>query len=481
MVTLLGLPSQTTTAESDKLETPTCAKPATPSSEKYIPPHQKNLTLSPGTQASNVYSQQGTPPGFEQTTPPKSSYQSNGKSPVKTPSIGLKGKEPVNDFFPFENVSVYPSSPNSPIKSPEKSVPYIQGSNQSPGYFSRSPSRYSTETSGNHNNTSSQNGRYMGTENWQDGYHKHQTSRSSEKRRFAANFDNPPTNTFEPNYLNNQVEYQVENQFSSPVKSPDRRDSYRSPEKLPNEESMSPRPRPRLNIPSRDYVPFYPPKHTQDMPVGGNNSYHQPVDLIPPQFYQPGDKYGPYQQNVSPTKMYNNEPNSNRNGNQYYDDGYPDQSDGQYRKNSANNSHVGSTPERLDTSANLNSNNNENHSSKVKQSPVDNKGQFYGFERSPETPESAGIAEFSLGDLEHLPVISKDLLNERNRQERRQVQKEEQEMIERESKEQMALYKRSRFGECCRCFFCSSLRVLNHLYTHSPSSDFFQMANRIKM
>ena len=413
------------------------------------------------------------------------------KSPLKSPNVDIKGKEPVNDFFPFQNVSVYPSSPSSPIKSPEKANLALAQSqdyfSRSPGrynaetsgyhgnvnykspekvnfavaqsqdYFSRSPSRYNADTSGNHGNTNNHNGRYAGMESQQDGYRRSPLNRTPERNRFAANFNNLPSNTFEPSYLNNQAEYRVENSsYPSPSRSP-RDSNYRSPEKNTNENVLQPnRARPRLNIPSHDAMPFYPPKQQQE--ARGDNSYERSAKLRPPGFYtQPpvaadGNVNNVYQFQASPNKAYNN-PTNDRNNYQYYDNGRTNHSNGQYQKDYGKKAGSYNSPERSDFSVkrNLNSSYN-NYQSPSKQGPADGSGKYYSYEshkQSPDTPESAGIAGFNFSDLEHTHMISKDVLTERKQQEMLQALHEEQEDIAREIEEQSALYQISRYGRSC--------------------------------
>lgn len=444
---ILGSVNDLASADNIKPEVSSPTKPVTPSSEKYIPPHQKNL--SPPTQGSSVPApapQHSTPPGFEKSSPPKTSGYHSNKSPNKnhlSPSMELKGKEPVNDFFPFETVSVYPVSPSSPVKSPEK------GSNScgpSQGYFSRSSSKYSADSEGYHSNSVSHNGRYMGIENSKEGHYRTAHNRTQDRSRFAANFDNLPTNTFEPSYLNNQSEYRVDSNYTSPSKSLNGRDAYRSPDKRNMDESGSSRPRPRLNIPAQDGVPFHPPRQHQDM-ASSNSPYSKPPSsYTAPGYYHSrqqagGEVFTAYTSPSSAVKTHD----TGRMGHSVSNNS------SQYRNDYSSHASAPSYQdiERSHVSASRNSNNNH-HQPPVKHSPTENMGKYYMYEhykRSPESPESPAIAAFNFTDLDHTHTVSKDVLNERMKQEKLQALQEEQEDIVRETEEQAALFLMPRYGK----------------------------------
>ena len=98
-----------------------------PSAEKYIPPHQKVIGSSPGSTAASSTNQNTV---SSQSSIGGPMYSNSGSKPTsyKSRSPGNKAKEPVNDFFPFDNVSVYPASPNSPVKSPKKDYGFSSSS-----------------------------------------------------------------------------------------------------------------------------------------------------------------------------------------------------------------------------------------------------------------------------------------------------------------------------------------------------------------
>lgn len=368
----------------------------------------------------------------------------------------LKEKEPVNDFFPFENVSVYPCSPSSPVKSPERGNNngiQGQGHYQSQGYFTRSS--YGTDRVGNHGNMNSHSGRVTGADPRQNGHHRNPPNRTPDnKSRFAANFDNLPTNTFEPSYLNNQVEYRVENTYSSPGRSPVNRDLFRSPEKEKRggEDSSL---RPKLYIPSRENVPFYPPKqHQEDLVTTTAAQPRQAVAQRPPSFQQAppqgtGDTYQ-YPGLSSPVKSYTGTlPNSYQNyqsnstvGSQYYS------AERETHPGNKFSSHLSPglyhSPERSDRSPNHNNSNNH-YANPQMYSPTDGGRHYHGYDH--QSPESPAIAGFNFSDLDHTHLLSKDVLHERNQQERLQALQEEQEDIARESEQQSALVTMSRYGE----------------------------------
>jgi hypothetical protein len=85
---------------------------------------------SPGSAGSNFTNQNTTSP---QNSLGGHKYSNSGSKPnsYTSRSPGSKAKEPVNDFFPFDNVSVYPPSPNSPVKSPVKDYGFSSSSPRS--------------------------------------------------------------------------------------------------------------------------------------------------------------------------------------------------------------------------------------------------------------------------------------------------------------------------------------------------------------
>lgn len=477
-----------TSAEEHRTEVNNKALSTSPSTEKYIPPHQKNLGSSPGSAGSGLSNHSVA----LQSSPNDTSGQKYSKSSSYSQQFsGSKLKEPVNDFFPFETVSVYPPSPSSPVKSPGRTAGHDQSDQgQSGSYFSRSPKydQYGTNSGYRERNTDRYNTHAMSNE----GYGRHQYSgRHHERSRFAANFDNlpQPANTFEPNYLNHKKERDIESQesyksFSSPEKNTS--GLHRSPNKSLSDSNAghSPRSRPRLHIPGSHPVqpPFYPPdqkgevsggyaapKTWNQAPPHTFDRTHPPYGLNPPAFYQHNfpppplihpDQYfnqqdSPGRQQTSagssPIKVPQHNHTDHRHIKQHTHNSYhepcfrSEQRHGQdypYKTEPLSNTYANQYYDQN------NSNLQESGKSPGKvQSPSISK---YGYEPpklTPESPESPAIAAFNLGELEHTQMTSADHFHQQLHQERLQALQEEAEDIARESKEQSELVNISRYGK----------------------------------
>lgn len=457
---------------------------ASPSAQKYIPPHQKVHGSSPGSAGSRLANQNHSPQST--VSAPKSSQAGTQASTGLSP--GAKGGEPVNDFFPFETVSVYSPSPRSPVK-PNHSGDYGNHYNsvQNGSYFSKPGSRYGQ----NNGHSPAQNNGYRSYQN--DPHFQH--SKLPEKSRFAANFDNlpAPANTFEPDFMKNVNK--------SPPASRSQPDfgSQKSPNQSfsDSDSTNSPRPRPKLNIPSAGLnpTPFYPPPPAP--PLGSDrNGYAAPVNwslssqqacVSPPQHLVSS---GVYQTNIPPptlkppTSIYqisgarmvpqtsspisvphHGSYNERNNYPPYYNDKnlhrYPSSADtynrqeyGQRYESSGsqrspkNSSWMSKSPgSSFSNQSNQNNNNitsprilNQSQLTPTKHYSTDQ------FKMSPESPDSPGIAAFNLRDLEHTRNTSTDHFHKQIHEQKLQALQEEAEEIHKESQEQAELVNISRYG-----------------------------------
>ena len=246
-----------------------------------------SYSVHASSQNSTSYRSQGPGPGADSV--------SNGfrGSPTKgSPGMELRMKEPVNDFFPFQTVSTYPPSPNSPLKTPTKGA---RDSRSQESYFSTaSQSRYTDVESKKRVSDEPRNTQYEAPG---------QLDRSHEKHRFGANFNNlppvPAPNTFEPNYLSGMTHDRSDTSTHS---SPRSNSLHASPHSSPDKGNS--RPRPRLDIQAAN-SPFYPPKATSTIPHPSSNHHHPhhnaamenlptshhhsagpQMELLPPNYYQ---------------------------------------------------------------------------------------------------------------------------------------------------------------------------------------------------
>ncbi|KAL4231163.1 Tudor domain-containing protein 6-like [Mactra antiquata] len=451
--------------QTDDVRTGTSPKVSqvSPSAEKYIPPHQKNHT-SASTCITNL--------GASPTGNSGSAMKSPNIVPPQSSQTSSKSKEPVVDFFPFDNVSVYPLSPSSPMKSPSKTTGNGRPDlSQNSSYFSKSPSKHDHYSSSN-GTRKSPNTRYSGHE----GHSRQQPSRTPHDRhRFAANFDNLPTpaNTFEPDYLNTKP---VNKSASAPAStnhgslshdSPpsDFNNSNRSSNQILDDNKYKSLPRPRLHIPNTNQSPFYPPRSQPGEnfqrypfhPVRSSNPHqmtipNHPPGLVPPRFYQasPAGQY--YPQSGYPGQQMSGQPFTSSTpiqvpGNRMYDKGsnshhsYTQQSvpDGRYNSNSLE----GYDQAEMNTNQNFHSSPNSTRSSG--RSSLHYTPTKQGYE-NPESPESPAIAAFNINELDHTQSLSVEHYHQRSHQERLQVLREEAEDIAIETKEQADLVNIARFG-----------------------------------
>ncbi|XP_052772425.1 uncharacterized protein LOC128211553 [Mya arenaria] len=504
--------------------TPPKAPPA--SSEKYIPPHVKNpgalsgalppgydqpqapaagyvKQSSPGQGSANkngkpspyggygkqnsgynqnyshdygkhvsVYSNnhQNSPPGSRNVHQSGFRQQSSGyyRSPTKTsPGVDLKEKEPVNDFFPFQTVSVYPPSSGSPLKSPVKGPrENAQGPTNS-SYFPPSPSKYSNNNHGYGDNY--QNGRQSsGDIAKNNGYNDSYSNRSPDKRFAKFNSHSPASNTFEPSFMAQQAD----ERHSSPNQSKHLR-SRASPFSSPEKED-SPRPRPRLNIEAANSpAPFYPPRfthHHHNAAMENLPSHHQPgpaqrMKLLPPDFYQsqaPPSLSSQAQPSLTPPDQFQaarSHSQSKEYGSTYDREDtreFSNKSDYSYSDNYAHGTeHYSQQWQQSPNGNKINSNNISSVSDypakevrKVSSSRnaviyerQDSQGRTV--EKSPDTPYIEG---FNFSELDHTHMITKEHLNEREAAERLRALQEEAAMVEKETAEQSALVNLARFG-----------------------------------
>ncbi|WAR21403.1 TDRD5-like protein [Mya arenaria] len=487
--------------------TPPKAPPA--SSEKYIPPHVKNpgalsgalppgydqpqapaagyvKQSSPGQGSANkngkpspyggygkqnsgynqnyshdygkhvsVYSNnhQNSPPGSRNVHQSGFRQQSSGyyRSPTKTsPGVDLKEKEPVNDFFPFQTVSVYPPSSGSPLKSPVKGPrENAQGPTNS-SYFPPSPSKYSNNNHGYGDNY--QNGRQSsGDIAKNNGYNDSYSNRSPDKRFAKFNSHSPASNTFEPSFMAQQAD----ERHSSPNQSKHLR-SRASPFSSPEKED-SPRPRPRLNIEAANSpAPFYPPRfthHHHNAAMENLPSHHQPgpaqrMKLLPPDFYQsqaPPSLSSQAQPSLTPPDQFQaarSHSQSKEYGSTYDREDtreFSNKSDYSYSDNYAHGTeHYSQQWQQSPNGNKINSNNISSVSDypakevrKVSSSRnaviyerQDSQGRTV--EKSPDTPYIEG---FNFSELDHTHMITKEAA-----------------MVEKETAEQSALVNLARFG-----------------------------------
>lgn len=488
-------PPSTRHAE-QKPEADTKVSSTPPSSEKYIPPHQKNQGSSPGSagltnQSMSVQSSLSTSGQKYSNFPAKS-------SPQMSQSITSAGKtkEPVIDFFPFDNVSVYPPSPSSPIKSPTRTGSYgrhEQGHNGS--YFSRSPSKYEQHGSSNGYRQGHSDDSSAPMTNKGDNRHP---GRQYERNRFAANFDNlpAPSNTFEPDYLYQQTDRSVENPSLERTQSESGVQRSANTSASSEDYGQSPRARPRLNIPDSPAIqsPFYPPQQKGENASGYaaprawnltpphvfEQSHPPPPNLShelnPPGFYharmpppplnQSGQYYNqsgppvPLSKQNSSTGIVSSSPIKvplqrefdTRNNHQAINVSSPYHD--QYYKEDFRHIYVSPPNVRPPLTDQVNQLNKNNGNQSFSRTPVKvtlpSPSKYHGYEppkMSPESPESPAIAAFNLGDLEYTQMTSTDHFHQRLHQERLQALHEEAEDIARESKEQSELVTISRYGQ----------------------------------
>lgn len=401
---------------------------------------------------------------------------------MKTPNMASsssnhsasKSKEPVVDFFPFDNVSVYPASPNSPVKSPSKMG--VNGRSDQPqngSYFSKSPSRHDQYNPTN-GVRRSPGGRYVS----HDSYHRQPPQRHhSDRHRFAANFDNlpAPVNTFEPDYLNSKPGSKsssgnVNNASSGyDVTASELKRSTRAPNHSINDTDNRGSPRPRLYIPNANgnQAPFYAPQqqggdefkgyHAHGMRNANLHSMpvsNQPPSLVPPGFYQTNvpPKMNPCGQYFPQSGLP-----GHHNGGQLMSSSSPIKVPSQGGYDKRQHPHQYYDQHNYDSTASghnyaeLNTNQNFQPSPTSARSPGKASTLYTPTKHnheSPESPESPAIAAFNVSDLEHTQALSVEHFHQHNHQKRLQALQEEAEDIAFETREQADLVNIARFSMC---------------------------------
>ncbi|XP_053406712.1 uncharacterized protein LOC123547663 [Mercenaria mercenaria] len=364
-----------------------------PSTEKYIPPHQKNLGSSPGSAGSSLTNHNTA----SQSSFSRQNSNSGSRSSVNTSrSPASKTKEPVNDFFPFDNVSVYPPSPNSPVKSPGKALGYGGNSPRSrpklniPQSEVSQPPFYPPEQIGD------SVGEYAEPKIW------NLTPPQAFEQTHLPYGLNPPAfyqTHIPPPPINQSVQYYTHSAPPvSPIKQPGNSGIVlSSPVKVPHQNAFDS----GVLQSSPGKVPHHNDFDGRLNQQSISSHYHDTYYKL---------EYRQGQEAVHSARSALN------NGHSYF--------------NQNNSSHGrGRNPVKL----------------QMPSTP----SKYYGYEppkMSPESPESPAIAAFNLGDLEHTQMTSTDHFHQQLYQETLQALHEEAEDIARESKEQSELVHFSRYA-----------------------------------
>ncbi|XP_052250876.1 uncharacterized protein LOC127858047 isoform X2 [Dreissena polymorpha] len=409
----------------------------------------------------------------QQTTPPRSfNYHGNySRTPNKLQtSSAIEIKEKIaNDFFPFDNVSVYPPSPVSPSRSPNKASLSHSNRQGQGSYFSRSPP-------GSINNQRINNNKPSGDENSDDGQVLRNGKREERKDTIyhrkpegRSNFPpaSPVTHTFEPSFMANKSNSATHpSPFRSPIKSDTR---------YINATAQGP---PRLDMEAASgIVPtFYaqqPPRmhhhhHNTAMENLSNLPSVTKPELITPGYYQSHMNQPPINYLPPPPPDFNSpspakivsfshpvrSPNVPFLGNSTRNDQYERSSEPNYNSNincdTTTDSKYPPPKNGLDRNLTRNEGNSIPNSGQNKRYNSSTTPTKYVRQNSnkwtPTTPDDEAIESFNFSEFDHTQALSKDHLNERVQREKRQALQEEAAEVERESKEQAKLTELARFG-----------------------------------
>ena len=524
LLLLVTTPPYEDQEESKHTDTHISNYPPNKPTERYVPPQRKNIDLllntgfSPPHDSSSYNKPHKTVAGDMMSSGmaiydgAKSNISSKQSAKGLHLNTALDKKKPVNDFFPFENVSTYPPTPTSPVKSPNKSpgnhVNNFPSKVDKPDdHFAKSPLKQESAdmsvSAANHFSAASREDSWD-KNNYRDSkFHRHD-------HRMAANLDNLPNPGRQDSHKSSgptmgtslidglSAAANLEPSFLSSTIS-DKRDSYqpngRSPKsqvnsQLPSTQHYDTNYRPTADS-SRvsSQPPFYSPNihyGDQSNPLVSNinpsiyGAQMRP-NLVPPGFYassaqtnhdinmnrlsqggyqNDGYGYGPSSGNRS--SMKDNNDQYYRNSDVYYQ-GYNNQylrSDGhdsqlkyskpsdqtEYRNSERNQNQFTNSSS---TSADCSNRSRPQLKVRLPETPP----KSASFDRkaktkmSPVSPESAGIGEFNISDIDHTQYTSADYFHQRVREEKMIALQEEAEDIAAETAEQSKLVELARYGK----------------------------------